>query len=480
MYFIIDKYFYIFVFIYINNMSTAFYPLGMSTYNNRLPQGGYESWKGSGLFSNPVGITSGNLRPLTNKDPANDAIYKVGSTRPLKWQYRRGISVPVPIPVSVSGSGSNKNQNIYNDVETYYYSDREVKSSIRDRMVAQLMDQPGRFSVKENKINEISGNLQLNKDCKTCKGIGLVSGWYPINNLSEKPEPNVTNPLLCCNEERKALKRVLPANTNLPKNYYTTNYQYLFNRCQTFDQRAFNFVSGTKDPKISKEYPGISLLSKPGEPLSYLNLYVANCNPNGEISTAADIDIINRIAYILFNEKIITNEQYTNYKNLYLYTIPGLFDFINTLPNPTKEKSIAIATEILYNPYTGTVIQGPSNPRGCKLVEYKPNNPQYATQGAVSSSTRILKLNVTTIEKNAASFKKRQAIDVLNTAGTSPAVPFIYKTKVPYCNPGLYIKNGNPKTCFRGKNDSTYTPYDPSYSFGNVVNQLSDMTTIIG
>jgi len=446
-------------------MSTAFYPLGMSTYNNRLPQGGYESWKGSGVFSNPVGITSGNLRPLTNKDPANDAIYKAGSTRPLKWQYRRGISVPVPIPVLVTDISTGS------EIETYYYSDREVKTSIRDRMVAQLMDQPGRYSVKENKINEISGTLQLEKDCKTCKGIGLVSGWYPINNLTEKPQANVTNPLLCCNEQKKALNRVKPANTNLPKNYYTTNYQYLFNRCQTFDQRAFNFVTGTKDPKITEEYPGISRLSKPGEPLSYLNLYVANCNPNGEISTAADIDIINRIAFILFNENIITQEQYTNYKNLYLYTIPGLFDFFNTLPTATKDKSIAIATEILYNPYTGTVIQGPSNPRGCKLVEYKPNNPQFAKQGAVSSSTRTLKLNVTTIETNAASFKKRQAIDVLNSSGSNPAIPFIYKTKVPYCT---------AKKCFRGQNDPIYSLYDPSYSFGNGANQLSDMTTIIG
>jgi hypothetical protein len=41
-------------------------------------------------------------------------------------------------------------------------------------------------------------------------------------------------------------------------------------------------------------------------------------------------------------------------------------------------------------------------------VEYKPNNPQFAQQGAVSSSTRILKLNVTTIEKNAAINKRIQ------------------------------------------------------------------------
>ena len=79
-------------------MSSAFYPLGMNSYNNRLHQGGYQTWKGRGVYSNPVGITSGNIRPLTNNDPANDAVYKFGLPRPLK-QYRRGISIPVPVPL---------------------------------------------------------------------------------------------------------------------------------------------------------------------------------------------------------------------------------------------------------------------------------------------------------------------------------------------------------------------------------------------
>jgi hypothetical protein len=459
-------------------MSSAFYPLGMNSYNNRLPQGGYESWKGKGLFSNPVGITSGNLRPLTNKDPLNDAIYKHGLPRPLKWQYRRGISVPVPLV-----QPELNKENLINGIDqSYYYSNRIVRSSVPDRLVSQLMDQPGRFIVKENTINELSGTQKLDKDCNTCRGIGLVSGWYPINNLTEKPEPNVTNPLLCCNQQRKAIRRVLPANTNLPKNYYTTNYQYLFNRCQTYDQRAFNFVRGVKDPTLflnPLDDLVIQTQSKPGDPLSYNNLYVANCNPNGEISIAADIDIIDRIAYVLFNENVINQEQYNNYKNLHLYTIKSLFTFLQSLPKPIQEQALELANEILYNPYTGALIQGPSNPKGCKLVEYKPNNPQFAQQGAVSSSTRILKLNVTTIEKNAASFKKSQAVDVLNSQGQSPAIPFIYKTKVPLCNPGLFANNGNPKTCFTGKNDVTINQYDPSYSYGNVVNQLSDMTSIV-
>ena len=460
-------------------MSSAFYPLGMNSYNNRLRTGGYETWKGRGIHGNPVGITSGSMRPLTNNDPANDAVYKFGLPRPIK-HYRKGIAVPAFIE-------PNDQYPIYTDANESYYSNRQVKSSVRNNMVSQLMDQPGQYIVKENSVI----NPDVDKfaaDCKTCKGIGLVSGWYPINNLTEKPQPTVTNPLLCCNQQRKAIRRVLPASTLLKKNYYTTTYQYLFNRCQTYDQRAFNFVRGVKDPniyKLAEEYPIITEQAiekaKPGSPLAYLNLYVANCNPNGEISTAADILIIERILAILLDTNIITEIQYNEIINLRLNTIPLFIDFLKGLPSSQAEQCLFIAAEILYNPYDNSLITGPTNPKGCKLVEYKPNNPQFAKQGAVSSSTRILKLNVTTIETNAALNKKIQqtaAADVLLT-NNPPFIPFIYKSKVQACNPGIYTTNGNPKTCFKNTNDIANNKYAPAYSFNTVANQLSDMTSIV-
>jgi hypothetical protein len=84
----------------------------------------------------------------------------------------------------------------------------------------------------------------------------------PINNLTEKPQLDVTNPLLCCNQQRKALQRVLPTNTNIKKNYYQTTYMYLYNRCQTFKQRQFNFIVGPIDKEIIKlfrTYPYVTV-----------------------------------------------------------------------------------------------------------------------------------------------------------------------------------------------------------------------------
>jgi len=460
-------------------MSTATYPQGMSTWNNRLPQGGYKSWKGSGVFSNPVGITAGNLRPLTNNDPANDAIYKFGLPRPLK-QYRRGTSVPVPVP-------SPDSTNLAEQLNYYYYSKREVKSSVQDNMIKQMMDNPGRYSVKENRLKTNIYDNNLIEDCQVCNGIGIVSSWYPIDNLTDKPEPNVTNPLFCCNQEQKARKRVLPANTNLPKNYYTTNYQYLFNRCQTFEQRSFNFMKGIKDPNILKvfqEYPlfGPTVVSntKPGDPFAYENYYVANCNPNIVIADAVSYEIINKIVYILLNEKIITGDQYNQFISLNITTVKAFINFLETLPPAVAAAAIAIATDILYQPYNKSLFGNLTNPRGCAIVEYKPNNPQYAQQGAVSSSTRTLKTKVNTIELNAATIRNGTPT-ILPTKITEyfdPFNTFIYKNKAPKCQPGVYARDGNARTCTKNANGLPKGNLFQGTS-SLIVNQLSDMTAVV-
>ena len=292
-------------------MSTAFYPLGMNSYNNRLPQGGYKSWKGVGVFSNPVGITAGNIRPLTNNDLTNSTPQKFGLPRPIQ-HYRKGITI-----TSLDNSANS----------------RQVKSSTGGSLIGQMIDIPGGFSIKQNSSNEISNTEKLDRDCQTCQGIGIIDDWKPITNLTEKPQPETQSRKYCCNLERNALRRVRPASTKLKKNYYITTNDYLYNRCQTFEQQQFNYLSVGNS------------LTKPGAPLSQNNVYRGNCNPNLEIEYAASL-----------------------------------------LPDTP--------------PLT------PSNPRGCEKVQYKPNNYKYSQQGAVSSSDRLLRLNVETIDTNRANIIK--------------------------------------------------------------------------
>jgi len=270
----------------------------MKSYNNHTNQGGYISWKGTGVFSNPVGITAGNIRPLTNNDPLNNSNVGFGLPRPIK-HYRKGRSIGDNNRVSSSSGGS---------------------------LIKQMIDIPGGYNIFPNTVNETSNTVNLNEHCNTCHGIGVISNWMPITNLTEKPETTTQTSTFCCNDEKKALRRTRPTNTKLKKKYYTTTSQYLYNRCKTYEQQQFNYITSGNSA------------SKPGDPSSINNTYVGNCNPN------LDID------------------------------------------NPVVD------TEGSYNTLT--------NPQGCKLTQYKPNNYKFSTQGAVSSSDRILRLNVETINTN--------------------------------------------------------------------------------
>jgi len=412
-----------------NSLGTSFYPVGMGLSVNLLNQGGYKSWKGSGVNSNPTGVAAGHIRPLTNLDTGNIFPGPFGKPRPLK-HYRKGRVIPniniITLDTDKAGHYIYKNKTYIPETEIgliQYNLNRSVKSSKGSSLgggfggsglLNEMQDKPGTYLVKQNPVTETNQSLQINEDCATCQGVGIVDTYYPNKEyLTENPESNTENKVLCCNQEKFALKRVIYANTNLPKNYYTTHKQYLQNRCKTFSQKAFNFetynsinaaeIASSKNPEITT---ALIRASKPGDPLSITNTYFANCQPNAEIVTASEINLVYALLDILLNQNIITKEQYDSFisKNNFKFTV--LFEYLQNLPKETSDKAVAIFIAFINNPYYGVPFSGPNNPIGCKLTIYKPNNPQYAQQGAVDASTRILKLNVTTIEKNAASYYK--------------------------------------------------------------------------
>ena len=477
-------------------MSTAFFPTNMrrqsaSGYSNKstLENIPYVPWKGTGLFSNPIGVTSTHIRPLTNNDPGNGFPTGFGLPRPLK-QYRKGRVIPVNNVV---------------DSSIAYNLNRSVKSSNGSSLgggnggtglISQMIDIPGSFIVKDNNIKDNGTNIEngtnIDIECKTCNGVGIVSDWMPINNLTEKPQPNVTNPLLCCNQQRKALQRVLPTNTNIKKDYYQTTYMYLYNRCQTFKQRQFNFISGPIDKKMEQlfmAYPFVTAkileYSKPGDPLSIINLYVAQCNPNFTVEKGVEIGFINSLSQSLVDSGFISQEEYSSLINTYPLSVETFISSLQKILTPEQYK---IVIDYLYqlaaNPYNGSVVSGPSNPRGCAQVYYKPNNPQYAKQGAVSSSTRILKLTVDTINTSAYNQRKLKSGNPANTAtaiqyGFNPNTPYIYKDKVPACQARTYIGNPffgkgqrqNKLICRTNTNGGEYNTYNSIYnkSKGNYI-----------
>jgi len=412
-----------------NSLGTSFYPVGMGLSVNLRNQGGYKTWKGTGINSNPTGVAAGHIRPLTNNDPGNIFPGPFGKPRPLK-HYRKGRVIP---NVNIITLDTNKaGQFIYKD-KTYipeaevgliqYNLNRNVKSSKGTSLgggfggsglLNEMQDKPGSYLVKQNPYTEINQSLQINVDCVNCQGVGIVDTYYPNKTyLTENPETNTENKVLCCNQEKFALKRVIYANTNLPKNYYTTHKQYLQNRCKTYQQKAFNFeaynpinaaeIAASPNPTLTA---ALIRASKPGDPLSITNTYFANCQPNAEIVTASEINLVYAILDILLSQNAITIEQYNAFIEKKEFKFTVLFGYLQNLPEISRDKALNIFIAFVNNPYCGVPFAGPNNPIGCKLTVYKPNNPQYAQQGAVDSSTRMLKLNVTTIEKNAASYNK--------------------------------------------------------------------------
>ena len=484
-------------------MSTAFFPTNMrsmpsggknkrSTYEN-IP---YVSWKGTGVFSNPVGTAPSHIRPLTNNDTGNvflsgsfpSRVYsgvRIFNPRPLK-QYRKGRVVPsvpitgVPDLVAPSPYNTNLTVNIRENDLINYNMNRFVVSSKGQSLgggaggsglLDDLQDSPGSYLVQQNRISETNETTQLDNDCKTCKGVGVVTNYYPNNTyITENPDKNTQNYVLCCNPEKKALKRVLPASTILPKKYYTTLQQYRQNRCKTFVQREFNFqqinpfnileLNNSNNPFIT---PKAIAAAQAGSPLALLNTYFANCQPNGEIDIALQNAMIVQMISIMVNQNILNQEQINEINAIEKISLQVFFDYLKNLPEPTQN----LATTFFVN-YINTLsslgmpISGPTNPVACKAVVYKPNNYQFAKQGAVSSSTGLLKLKVDTITTNAASFNNYNAN--LNTPyvvseitdGIPPINPFILKSKSAGCNTPPIYPYQNKKSCY-------YTQKLPSY-----------------
>ena len=458
-------------------MSSANRPLGM----NSMPASGYNhksttynkqyvTWKGSGINSNPVGSASGHIRPLTNNDPGNVFQTGFGLPRPIK-HFRKGRVIP-PQPVTnindlyVNSPYSDRTLTIDEAALINYNMNRFVKSSKGTSLgggfggsglLNDLQDKPGAFIVKQNTLDPSGQFVGLQQDCKTCEGVGIVADYYPNKTyLTQNPEPvstNISANAFCCNEEYKAKRRAIYASTNLKKNYYTSTKQYLQNRCKTYDQKAFNFLSyrtntagpyGDNNPYYALQ-TGASAAFNAGSPetqkASFLdtNLYFANCQPGSQIYDATQVALIGQMLSIMVNAGILTQIEVTAFDALKINSIEGFYNWLNGLPASQKTRAIQVFNDFIRNPYWGMPLSGPSNPAGCQLTVYKPNNYQYAKQGAVSSSTRNLKLNVDTISTNAASINNYTNTGNLVSAnqlyaGVDPNLINLKKNKAPGCN----------------------------------------------
>lgn len=399
-------------------MSTAFFPTNMrrqsaSGYSNHstLENVPYVSWKARGTYRNPVGVTATHIRPLTNLDPGNVFPTGFGLPRPIK-HWRKGTVIPAALPHQ--GGPDGEGGEGPEAALIRYNLNRATRSSLGSSLgggaggtglIAQLQDMPGSVQFKENRDwdrglgHGVADDDGPQENCLDCRGVSVVSSWMPVASLTETPQPNVTNPPLCCNQQRKALRRVHGANTNVKKNYFQTTDMYLYNRCQTFEQRQFNFQVRPARSALGDE-EGVVVQghaeggpasccddaspAKPGAPLALDNFYVAQCNPNGVVEEGALLAALSGLVRELLDAQQVSEEEARQMLS----------------PATTRATKVALLRAYGVPGFAGDGVD--LTERGCARVYYKPNNPQFAQQGAVSSSTRTLKLDVVTVDTAAA------------------------------------------------------------------------------
>jgi hypothetical protein len=176
-------------------------------------------WKGTWVKGNVPCI----ITPKTNKDYTNTQPAPFGKPRPLK-QPRLGRVVA--------------DNNAYKTTNNYY-----------QRILERIMDYPSATIVKSNVNSEYvyemdNGIEDINNDeidCYFYSKVPYTVDYNPIKNITQTPIPLTCNPSFCCNEQKKAIRRVVGANTNIKENYYLTTQEYLQRRCLTYDQNSYDF-----------------------------------------------------------------------------------------------------------------------------------------------------------------------------------------------------------------------------------------------
>ena len=159
-------------------------------------------WKGTP----PNGNIPRVITPKTNKDYTNTQPAPFGKPRPLK-HHRLGRVV-----------GDN---NAYKTTNSYY-----------QKILERVFDFPSASIVNSNK------NID---NCYIYSNVPYTVDYKPIENITQTPIPSTCNPSFCCNEERKAIRRVVGANTNIKENYSLTTQEYLQRRCLTYQQNSYDF-----------------------------------------------------------------------------------------------------------------------------------------------------------------------------------------------------------------------------------------------
>ena len=155
--------------------------------------------------------------------------------------------------------------------------------------------------------------------------------------------------------------------------------------------------------------------------VSPISTSIVTANFYGKALVTTPLGVVETTAWTTPTE--ITTPQITILNNSFKTAI----GFANATYPETNENTV-VAT------FTGTS-PPPLQPEGNR-VYYKPNNPQFAQQGAVTSSSRIARRRYDTITSSASSYRTAYGLHVSNALAYGvPANGYTIKDKIGYPNP---------------------------------------------
>ena len=291
-----------------------------------------------------------------------------------------------------------------------------------------------------NKLGQDNYQPNSNWSCENCPNYQCP----PPFGESYPPESCTTGNKKCiniCDPPTKAKKRVRTSSRinseNLcEKPYYMSHRALMRARQKTFKQNSFKYTNKNYSVGDSVEYNTLSTSNNGGSAVYKMGLITKVNTDTGEYFINEGDDPVSK-------ERIrpISNGAYSQ----------GFRTYTNNKKTNCKNE-----------------------PVGCnKDIYYKPNNVQFAQQGGVSSSSRLLRLKLNTINNNANSVKTaygKGAASALAYSGR-PETPFITKQKF---NAGGYIKKSDYK--YYTVSDGVWT--DVTSTAPNAINAIKVLTKL--
>jgi hypothetical protein len=216
----------------------------------------------------------------------------------------------------------------------------------------------------------------------------------------------------------------------------------------------------TVDPSIGGTKSRLINISAPGSSIYLGGNYDRECCDNGGSSIISTIENKNNpccqtTPIVIKSASTILSKTYYTDSRAYLRSRCKLYEQkLSTRRIPGNTYFDASGNEL----YPNDSKTGPQNylMRNCantcdinkqpKTI-YKPNNRNFATQGAVSSSARLVKLKYDTVNKNGASFNSAygQAASNAGRYSENGNAPYFIKSKI--SEPQIFYKKGTKVKC---------------------------------